>query len=104
MTRQPIPVVPAAHYTCGGVITDLRARTDVEGLYAVGEVAFTGLHGANRMASNSLLECLVFAAAAAEDIRPQLERAPAPPALPAWDESRVTDSDEDGLPIPTKRW
>ena len=95
MTRQPIPVVPAAHYTCGGVMTDLRARTDVEGLYAVGEVAFTGLHGANRMASNSLLECLVFAAAAAEDIRSQLESAPKPPALPAWDESRVTDSDEE---------
>ena len=95
MTQQPIPVVPAAHYTCGGVMTDLRARTDVEGLYAVGEVAFTGLHGANRMASNSLLECLVFAAAAAEDIRSQLESALKPPALPAWDESRVTDSDEE---------
>jgi L-aspartate oxidase len=95
MTRQPIPVVPAAHYTCGGVMTDLRARTDVESLYAVGEVAFTGLHGANRMASNSLLECLVFAAAVAEDIRPQLDRAPEPPVLPAWDESRVTDSDEE---------
>ncbi len=95
ITRQPIPVVPAAHYTCGGVMTDLRARTDVEGLYAVGEVAFTGLHGANRMASNSLLECLVFAAAAAEDIRPQLDRALEPPVLPAWDESRVTDSDEE---------
>ncbi|MDS4021756.1 MAG: L-aspartate oxidase [Candidatus Competibacter sp.] len=95
LTRQPIPVVPAAHYTCGGVMTDLRARTDVEGLYAVGEVAFTGLHGANRMASNSLLECLVFAAAAAEDIRPRLDRAPEPPILPAWDESRVTDSDEE---------
>lgn len=95
LTRQPIPVVPAAHYTCGGVMTDLRARSDVEGLYAVGEVAFTGLHGANRMASNSLLECLVFAAAAAEDIRPRLDRAPEPPILPAWDESRVTDSDEE---------
>ena len=95
MTRQPIPVVPAAHYTCGGVLTDLRARTDVEGLYAVGEVAFTGLHGANRMASNSLLECLVFAAAAADDIQPRLARAPEPPPLPAWDESRVTDSDEE---------
>jgi len=95
ITRQPIPVVPAAHYTCGGVMTDLRARTDVEGLYAVGEVAFTGLHGANRMASNSLLECLVFAAAAAEDIRPQLDRALEPPVLPAWDESRVTNSDEE---------
>jgi L-aspartate oxidase len=95
MTQQPIPVVPAAHYTCGGVMTDLRARTDVEGLYAVGEIAFTGLHGANRMASNSLLECLVFAAAAAEDILPQLAVAPSPPELPDWDESRVTDSDEE---------
>jgi L-aspartate oxidase len=95
MTRQPIPVVPAAHYTCGGVLTDLRARTDVAGLYAVGEVAFTGLHGANRMASNSLLECLVFAAAAADDIQSRLARASEPPPLPAWDESRVTDSDEE---------
>ncbi|KAB2927333.1 MAG: L-aspartate oxidase [Candidatus Contendobacter sp.] len=95
LTRQPIPVVPAAHYTCGGVLTDLRARTDVAGLYAVGEVAFTGLHGANRMASNSLLECLVFAAAAADDLHPRLARAPEPPPLPAWDESRVTDSDEE---------
>ena len=95
MTRQPIPVVPAAHYTCGGVMTDRAARTDLEGLYAIGEVAFTGLHGANRMASNSLLECLVFAAAAADDIRSRLEHAPEPPSLPDWDESRVTDSDEE---------
>ncbi|MCP5449107.1 MAG: L-aspartate oxidase [Gammaproteobacteria bacterium] len=95
MTRQPIPVVPAAHYTCGGVMTDRAARTDLEGLYAIGEVAFTGLHGANRMASNSLLECLVFAAAAADDIRSRLEHAPEPPPLPDWDESRVTDSDEE---------
>jgi L-aspartate oxidase len=96
MTREPIPVVPAAHYTCGGVMTDLRRVARIwKGLYAIGEVAFTGLHGANRMASNSLLECLVFAAAAAEDIRPQLASAPEPPALPAWDESRVTDSDEE---------
>jgi L-aspartate oxidase len=95
MTRQPIPVVPAAHYTCGGVMTDLAGRTDLKGLYAIGEVAFTGLHGANRMASNSLLECLVFAAAAAADIQPWLAHAPEPPLLPAWDESRVTDSDEE---------
>jgi len=94
MTREPIPVVPAAHYTCGGVVTDLRARTDLEGLYAVGEVAHTGLHGANRMASNSLLECLVFAEAAAGDIAGILPGLPEPPVLPDWDESRVTDSDE----------
>lgn len=94
MTRQPIPVVPAAHYTCGGLMTDLNGQTDVPGLYAIGEVAFTGLHGANRMASNSLLECLVFAEAAAADIRRQA-RAPAAAPVPEWDESRVTDSDEE---------
>ncbi|WP_370511888.1 L-aspartate oxidase [Telmatospirillum sp. J64-1] len=95
ITRQPIPVVPAAHYTCGGVMTDRHGRTDVAGLYAIGEVAFTGLHGANRMASNSLLECLVYGAAAAQDIRERLETIPVPPPLPAWDESWVTDSDEE---------
>jgi L-aspartate oxidase len=99
MTREPLPVVPAAHYTCGGVLTDRAARTDLPGLYAVGEVACTGLHGANRMASNSLLECLVFGKAAAEDIVRRLGAAPAalplPPPLPEWDESRVTDSDEE---------
>ncbi|MFA7386898.1 MAG: L-aspartate oxidase [Thiohalobacteraceae bacterium] len=95
MTRQPIPVVPAAHYTCGGVATDLHGRTDIAKLYAIGETAHTGLHGANRMASNSLLECLVFARAAAQDIIAGLAVIDAPPALPAWDESRVTDSDEE---------
>jgi L-aspartate oxidase len=92
ITRQPIPVVPAAHYTCGGVHTDLSGRTDLEGLHAIGETAYTGLHGANRLASNSLVECMVFARAAAQDIRSA--PLPAPPALPAWDESRVTDADE----------
>jgi len=93
ITRQPIPVVPAAHYSCGGIITDLSARTSLPGLYAVGETAFTGLHGANRLASNSLLECLVFATAAAEDIlRSSRRRAQ---VLPQWDESRVTDADEE---------
>ena len=93
ITAQPIPVVPAAHYTCGGLVSDLRGRTTVEGLYALGEVASTGLHGANRLASNSLLECLVFSESAAADILAQ--DAPPPPALPAWDESRVTDADEE---------
>ncbi len=95
ITQEPIPVVPAAHYTCGGVMTDRDGRTDIDGLYAIGEVAFTGLHGANRMASNSLLECLVFAASASADISSQLAMAPIPPPLPEWDESRVTDSDEE---------
>ncbi len=95
LSREPIPVVPAAHYTCGGVMTDLNGATDLPGLYAVGETAFTGLHGANRMASNSLLECLVFGQAAAEQIRAQLEQIAAPQGLPQWDESRVTDSDEE---------
>ncbi len=95
MTRQPLPVVPAAHYTCGGVITDLTGQTDLPGLYALGECAYTGLHGANRLASNSLLECVVFAEAAASAILAQLESAPAPATtLPPWDESRVSDADE----------
>lgn len=95
MTTQPIPVVPAAHYTCGGVVVDRRGRTDIPGLYAIGEVTCTGLHGANRLASNSLLECLVFGRSAAKHILSQLDR-PAPDiAAPHWDASRVTDSDED---------
>ncbi len=93
ITTQPIPVVPAAHYTCGGVVTDMSGRTDVPGLYAVGETAYTGLHGANRLASNSLLECLVIGRAAAQDIEAQPRRKALP--LPAWDESRVTDADEE---------
>jgi L-aspartate oxidase len=95
ITQQPIPVVPAAHYTCGGVMTDLRGCTDVEGLYAIGEVAHTGLHGANRMASNSLLECLAFAESAAAHLHETLGERAAPGSLEPWDESRVTDSDED---------
>ncbi len=95
MAKGPIPVVPAAHYTCGGVLTDLKGRTDLPGLYAIGETAFTGLHGANRMASNSLLECIVFGFAAAADIAAHGSGAPLPDKLPAWDESRVTDSDEE---------
>jgi L-aspartate oxidase len=93
IARQPIPVVPAAHYTCGGIQTDRHGLTDLEGLYAVGETAHTGLHGANRLASNSLLECLVFGQAAAHHILDQA--AVKVPALPQWDESRVTDADEE---------
>jgi L-aspartate oxidase len=93
ITRQPIPVVPAAHYTCGGIQTDLHGCTDLPGLYAVGETAHTGLHGANRLASNSLLECLVFGRAAAEHICTR--KRPAHVRLPVWDESRVTDADEE---------
>jgi L-aspartate oxidase len=93
IAREPIPVVPAAHYTCGGVVTDLAARTDLAGLYCVGESSYTGLHGANRLASNSLLECVVFGEAAAQDILANPR--PAPDKLPVWDESRVTDADEE---------
>ncbi|MDB5775675.1 MAG: L-aspartate oxidase [Herbaspirillum sp.] len=92
LTRQAIPVVPAAHYTCGGVLTDIAGRTDLPGLYAVGETACTGLHGANRLASNSLLECLVMGRAAADHIRSRPIAAPA--ELKAWDQSRVSDADE----------
>jgi L-aspartate oxidase len=95
ISKMPIPVVPAAHYTCGGIMTDDNGRTDIKNLYAVGETACTGLHGANRLASNSLLECLVFGQAAAADIL----RQPTKPVeeLPYWDESRVTDADEEVL-------
>ncbi|WP_288478368.1 L-aspartate oxidase, partial [uncultured Pseudomonas sp.] len=95
ITRQPIPVVPAAHYTCGGVMVDERGHTDVPGLYAIGETSFTGLHGANRMASNSLLECFVYARSAALDIQAQAAEIAMPRDLPDWDASQVTDSDED---------
>ena len=93
ITKEPIPVVPAAHYNCGGIMTDHTGRTDLASLYAIGETACTGLHGANRLASNSLLECMVFGQAAAnsilsEPIKPTI-------ALPYWDESRVTDADEE---------
>jgi L-aspartate oxidase len=95
ITKEAIPVVPAAHYTCGGVLTDLNGRTDLAGLYAIGEVAHTGLHGANRMASNSLLECLVFGHSAAADIRTHSAAIPNTPDAAPWDESRVRDSDEE---------
>ena len=95
ITRQPIPVVPAAHYTCGGIVTDLNARTSIPGLYAAGEASCTGLHGANRLASNSLLECIVFSEAASNDILAQPLSATPAQALPEWDESRVSDPDEE---------
>jgi L-aspartate oxidase len=95
MTREPLPVVPAAHYTCGGVVTDMHGRTEVDGLYAVGECAFTGLHGANRLASNSLLECLVFGREAGRDIGRHLGGVAEVLDLPPWDESWVRDSDEE---------
>jgi L-aspartate oxidase len=95
MTKQPIPVVPAQHYTCGGVLIDLDGRTDLPGLYAAGECTESGLHGANRLASNSLLECFVFGEAAAKDIIARWNQLEPPPPIRAWDESRVTDSDEE---------
>jgi L-aspartate oxidase len=96
MTSEPLPVVPAAHYTCGGVLTDTQGQTDIPQLYAVGETSCTGFHGANRLASNSLLECIVFGRSAAQHIKKQLpEIAPQVRNLPSWDESQVTDSDED---------
>ena len=95
ITREPIPVVPAQHYTCGGVLVDRCGRTDAPGLYAAGEVTQSGLHGANRLASNSLLECLVFGEAAARDIETNWDGLPDVPKIRPWDESRVTDSDEE---------
>jgi L-aspartate oxidase len=100
ITREPIPVVPAAHYTCGGVHTDLSGRTDLPGLHAIGETAYTGLHGANRLASNSLVECMVFARSAASDILANAQPKPTP--VPAWDDSRVTDADE--LVVVSHNW
>jgi L-aspartate oxidase len=95
ITKEPIPVVPAQHYTCGGVVVDLEGRTDAPGLYAAGEVTQSGLHGANRLASNSLLECLVFGEAAAKHIAANWTDLPQVPKIRGWDESRVTDSDEE---------
>jgi len=95
MTKQPIPVVPAQHYTCGGVLIGLDARTDLPGLWAAGECTESGLHGANRLASNSLLECFVFGESAARDILEHWHELSDPPPIRDWDESRVTDSDEE---------
>jgi len=94
ITKEPMPVVPAAHYTCGGVMVDDHGRTDVDGLYAIGEVSYTGLHGANRMASNSLLECLGYGWSAADVITKRMPYARQAENLPAWDESRVENPDE----------
>jgi len=95
ITKQPIPIVPAAHYTCGGVMVNHQGQTDIDELYAIGEMSYTGLHGANRLASNSLLECLVFARACAIEISETLVANNHDLILPSWDESRVTDSDEE---------
>ena len=95
ITTDPIPVVPAAHYTCGGIMVSSDGQTDLLNLYAIGENAFTGLHGANRMASNSLLECLVYAQSAARKINQGIAQISKPDFIPEWDESRVSSSDED---------
>ncbi|MDF5533621.1 FAD-binding protein, partial [Vibrio parahaemolyticus] len=95
MTKEPIPIVPAAHYTCGGVMVDRNGCTDLKNLYAIGEVSYTGLHGANRMASNSLLECVVYAWSAAKDILKHHTNVELPSQVPCWDESKVTNSDEE---------
>ncbi|WP_299734362.1 L-aspartate oxidase [uncultured Endozoicomonas sp.] len=94
ITKDPIPIVPAAHYTCGGIVVDEHGQTDTEGLFAIGECSFTGLHGANRLASNSLLECFVSASSCAQKISDNFQHYPQPPTLPDWDESQVIDSDE----------
>ncbi len=95
MTKEPIPIVPAAHYTCGGVMVDQNGHTDLKNLYAIGEVSYTGLHGANRMASNSLLECVVYAWSAAKDILKHHSEVELASQVPCWDESQVTNSDEE---------
>ncbi len=95
ITKEMIPVVPAAHYTCGGVVVDKNSQTDIEGLYAIGETSYTGLHGANRMASNSLLECFVYGMSAAKHIESQFNTDYVSPNVPAWDDSQVTNPDED---------
>ncbi len=99
MANEPLPVVPAAHYTCGGVVIDPFGRTDLDGLYAVGETTHTGLHGANRLASNSLLECLVYAGQAFEDMRSRMDEAPPPmaPNLPLWDSFDTGTCEEEVL-------
>ncbi len=97
ITKDRIPVVPAAHYTCGGVMVNKTGETDIPGLFAIGETSFTGLHGANRMASNSLLECFVIAFSAAEQIKAEIDSIDLINEIEPWDESRVTDSDDEVL-------
>lgn len=95
ITKEMIPVVPAAHYTCGGVVVDEHSQTDITGLYAIGETSYTGLHGANRMASNSLLECFVYGMSAAEHIEKSFDSSYQSPTAPSWDDSQVMNPDED---------
>lgn len=95
ITKEMIPVVPAAHYTCGGVVVDEHSQTDIAGLYAIGETSYTGLHGANRMASNSLLECFVYGMSAAEHIENQFNPSHSTLDVPAWDDSQVMNPDEE---------
>ena len=95
ITREPMPIVPAAHYTCGGVVIDKNGKTDLPGLYAIGESSFSGLHGANRMASNSLLECMVFAKSAAAHIEKNPRVPPEKYRIPLWDDTQVVSSDEE---------
>ena len=95
ITKEMIPVVPAAHYTCGGVVVDEHSQTDITGLYAIGETSYTGLHGANRMASNSLLECFVYGMSAAEHIEKSFDITYQSPTAPSWDDSQVMNPDED---------
>jgi hypothetical protein len=95
ITKEMIPVVPAAHYTCGGVVVDEHSQTDIAGLYAIGETSYTGLHGANRMASNSLLECFVYGMSAAEHIEKSFDITYQSPTAPSWDDSQVMNPDED---------
>lgn len=95
ITKEMIPVVPAAHYTCGGVVVDEHSQTDIHGLYAIGETSYTGLHGANRMASNSLLECFVYGMSAATHIQSHYVENYSSPQVPEWDDSQVMNPDED---------
>ena len=95
LSKQMVPVVPAAHYICGGVVTDLYGRTSINGLFAAGEVACTGVHGANRLASNSLLEALVFAKRASQKAEEYVSNvSPKVPALPEWDDSGTINTEE----------